>query len=475
MNKDMKWMGETMATKLNEKQRMFVFINLMITGIATSMLATAMTTALPPVVDYFGISMMTGQWMTSGYSLAMGIVMPLTAFLIKKIPTKKLYISAILCFIIGELVCILSPGFGLMMVGRVLQAIGNGILTSMGQVIILSIYPAEKKGAMMGWYGLAATAAPIIAPTIAGVLVDTVGWKYIFIYTMGIMIVSLVMSLVNFSDVLELQKIDFDVVSFVLSIFAFGGITLGIGNIGTYGLFRFQSLIPLLTGLFSATFFVMRQLKMEKAFLDIRILKSKNYSLAVISSMLLYLIMMGGSVLMPLYVQSVLGYSAVTSALVTLPGSVATAFINPFAGRIFDKFGIKKLYVTGSLCLLLSNVGMFFVTVSSPLIVAAIFNVIRNVSIGCLMMPLLTWGTNQVEKEKVADASSLLTSLRTVAGSIGSAVFVAIMSVVTVSSGSRYGETAAMHGVNIAFLSMAAGTLFMVGIALFGVKRKERD
>lgn len=461
-----------MLVKINEKQRRMIFINLMITGIATSMLATAMTTALPPVVEYFGISMTTGQWMTSGYSLVMGIVMPLTAFLIKKISTRKLYISSIICFIIGELICIFAPNFSIMMVGRVLQAIGNGILTSMGQVIILSIYPEEKKGAMMGWYGLAATAAPIIAPTIAGVLVDTVGWKYIFIYTMVVMLLSLILSVVHFSDVLELQDIDFDMQSFVLSIFAFGGITLGIGNIGSYGITSLMSALPLIIGLCGTIFFVFRQLKLEEAFLDIRILKKREYSLAVISSMLLYLVMMGGSVLMPLYVQSVLGYSAVTSALVTLPGSVATALINPLAGRIYDRIGIKKLYVVGSICLLVSNIGMYFVTISTPLIIAAIFNVIRNVSIGCLMMPLLTWGTSQVAKEKVADASSLLTSLRTVAGSIGSAVFVAIMSAAAVSAERMYGAAAPMHGVNVAFASMSIGTLFMVGIALFGIKKK---
>lgn len=289
---------------------------------------------------------------------------------------------------------------------------------------------------------------------------------------MIVMLISLVMSVVNFSDVLELQDIDFDFISFVLSIFAFGGITLGIGNIGSYGMASLMSGLPLAVGICGAVFFVIRQLKLEKAFLDIRILKKKEYSLAVISSMLLYLVMMGGSVLMPLYVQTVLGYSAVTSALVTLPGSVATAIINPFAGRIYDKIGIKKLYVVGSICLLISNVGMYFVTLSTPLIVAVIFNFIRNVSIGCLMMPLLTWGTSQVVKEKVADASSLLTSLRTVAGSIGSAVFVAIMSAVTISSERSYGEAAAMRGVNIAFVSMSVSTLIMVGIALFGVKNR---
>lgn len=443
----------------------------MITGVVTSMLATAMTTALPPVVEYFGISTTTGQWMTSGYSLAMGIVMPLTAFLVKKVPTKKLYISGIMFFIVGEFACILAPGFGIMMVGRILQAMGNGILTAMGQVIIFSMYPAEKKGTMMGWYGLASTAAPIIAPTIAGVLVDTVGWKYIFIYTVVIMLISLVMSITCFEDVLDLQDITFDVISFVMSIFAFGGLTLGIGNIGTYGIVSVWAGIPLIIGIVTAVIFVFRQLKLDKAFLDVRILKKKEYSLAVISSMLLYLVMMGGSVLMPLYVQTVLGYSAVTSALVTLPGSVATALINPLAGRIYDKMGIKKLFVTGSICLLISNIGMYFVTLSTPLIISAVFNVIRNVSIGCLMMPLLTWGTSQVSNDKVADASTLLTALRTVAGSIGSAVFVAIMSAVAVSSKAAYGDAASMRGVNIAFVSMSIGTLIMVGIAVFGVKK----
>ncbi|MDO4168190.1 MAG: DHA2 family efflux MFS transporter permease subunit [Eubacteriales bacterium] len=461
-----------MSVKRSEKQKLLIFVNLMITGIATSMLATAMTTALPPVVEYFGISTVTGQWMTSGYSLAMGIVMPLTAFLVKKIPTKTLYISGIICFIVGELACIFAPGFGIMMAGRVLQAIGNGILTSMGQVIILTIYPANKTGTMMGWYGLAATAAPIIAPTIAGILVDTVGWKYIFIYTMVIMILSLIMSIINFSDILTLQEITFDVISFVLSIFAFGGITLGIGNIGGYGLMSLLSGFPLIIGILGTVLFVFRQLKLDKAFLDIRILKKKEYSLAVIASMLLYLVMMGSSVLMPLYVQSVLGYSAVTSALVTLPGSIATALINPLAGQIYDKIGIKKLFVIGSICLLISNVGMYFITLATPLIAAAILNIIRNISIGCLMMPLLTWGTSQVSVGKVADASTLLTSLRTVAGSIGSAVFVAIMSAVAVSSQSAYGNAAPMRGVNIAFISMSIITLIMLGIALFGVKER---
>lgn len=457
--------------RISDRKKLLIFINIMLSGIATSMLSTAMSTALPAVIEYYGVSLTTGQWVTSGYSLAMAIVMPLTAFFVKRIPTKKLYISGILFFIVGELLSIIAPVFGIMMAGRILQAIGNGILVSMGQVIILTMYSPEKKGTMMGWYGMATTGAPIIAPTIGGILIETIGWKYIFIFTMIVMIVSLVASIVNFENILDTQKIKFDVYSFILSMFAFGGITLGVSNLTEVGLFSLSAGLPLVIGIITGIFFVFRQCHLEKPFLDVKIMRNKNYTLAVISSMLLYLVMMGGSVLMPLYVQSVLGKSAIISALVTLPGSIATALVNPFAGRIYDKMGIKKLAVTGSIFLLISNVGMYFVTLSMPLFISAVLNVIRNVSIGCLMMPLLTWGTSQVDTSKTSDASSLLTSLRTVSGSIGAAIFVGIMSMVTASS-VTLGENASMHGLNIAFLSMSAGTLILVLIAVIGIHEK---
>lgn len=456
---------------LTDRKNLLIFINILISGIATSMLSTAMSTALPAVIKYYGISLTLGQWITSGYSLSMAIVMPLTAFLVKKVPTKKLYISGILFFIIGELFSIIAPVFSIMMLGRIFQAIGNGILVSMGQVIILTIYDSEKKGTMMGWYGMATAGAPIIAPTIGGVLVETIGWKYIFIFTMLIMIIALVASIMNFENILTLQEIKFDIYSFILSIFAFGGITLGVGNLSDNGLLSFSAGLPLIIGIITGILFVFRQLHLDKAFLDVRIMKNRNYILAVISSMLLYLVMMGSSVLMPLYVQSVLGKSAITSALVTLPGSVATAVVNPFAGRIYDKVGIKKLVVFGSVLLLISNIGMYFITAFMPLFIAAVLNVLRNTSIGCLMMPLLTWGTSQVDVNKTSDASSLLTSLRTVSGSIGSAIFVGIMSLVTTTSSVAYGENASMHGLNIAFLSMSVATFILVLISIFGVRK----
>lgn len=458
--------------ELSSKKRTMIFICLVVSGIASSMLSTAMTTALPNVVEYFGISTSVGQWITSGYSLAMGMIMPLTAFLITRFPTKKLYLVGIGGFILGLLVSIFAGNFGIMMAGRILQACGNGVLMTAAQVIILTVYPVDKKGTMMGTYGLATTAAPVVAPTIAGLMIDAFGWKSIFYVALVILAVSFVISCFVFEDVLELQDKKFDVVSFVESIVGFGGITLGIGNISSFGLISVEGGLPLIIGAVVCALFILRQCGLEKPFLDVKILANRNYAISVIASMVLYLVMMGSSVMMPLYVQSVMGYSAVVSGLVTLPGSLATAVVSPFAGNLYDRIGIKKIFVAGSAALIISNVGMYFLTMNTPLWTAAALNVIRNISIGSLMMPLLTWGTSNVHPQKVADASSLLTSLRTIAGSIGSAVFVGIMTAVSAASAAVYGDNALMHGMNVSFLWMAAGAVILFLISIFAVREK---
>lgn len=464
--------NEHKKREIKDGQRAMIFLCLVVSGISSSVLSTAMTTALPGVVEYFGISTSVGQWITSGYSLAMGMIMPLTAFLITRFPTKRLYLTGIGAFIAGLLVSIFAGNFALMMVGRVLQACGNGVLMTAAQVVIMTIYPIKKRGTMMGTYGLSTTAAPVVAPTIAGLMIDAFGWKSIFYVSLVIMILSFIISCIVFEDVLELQDKKFDVVSFVESIVAFGGVTLGIGNLSTFGILSIEAGVPLLLGAVVCVFFVTRQCRLEKPFLDVKILVNRNYAVSVISSMVLYLVMMGSSVMMPLYVQSVMGYSAVVSGLVTLPGSLATALVSPFAGKLYDEIGIKKIFVAGAAALVISNIGMFFLSMETPLWTAAALNVIRNISIGSLMMPLLTWGTSNVHPTKMADASSLLTSLRTIAGSIGSAVFVGIMTMVAASSAETYGDNAMMHGMNMSFFWMAVGAAVLLLIAVFAVREK---
>ena len=458
--------------QMTKKKRTLIFFNIVLSCIATSMLATALTTALPSMVQDFEISIATGQWLTSGYSLAMGIMMPLTAFLINRFPTRRLYLITITGFLVGLILAVIAPNFPILMCGRVLQACGNGILTSMAQVIILTIFPPEQRGTAMGWYGLSVGAVPVISPLVAGLLIDACGWRMIFYVAIAVMTVSLIFAFFTFDNVLDTVKKKFDILSFILSAFAFGGITLGVGNLGTYPLFSVHVLAMLVIGLAAAVLFVYRQLHLAEPFLELRILKHKEYALSVIGSMLLYLVMMGSSVIMPLYVQSIMGYSATISGLVILPGSLIMTLISPFTGKIYDKLGMKLLFVAGGLCMLLSNLAMSLINMDTPLWLPSFYNVVRCVSIGCLMMPIITWGTSGIDTSKTAHATALLTSLRTISGAIGSAVFVGIMTAVASRSAAAYGANAGIHGLNVTFLAMSCVSIILLAIAVFGVRRQ---
>lgn len=460
---------------MSDKRRLLITVSLIITCIASSFLQTALTTALPPIISDLNISVASGQWLTSGYSLAMGIMMPLTAFLITRCPAKKLYLGAIGMFLIGLAVCIAANSFPVMMVGRILQACSNGITVSMAQVVILSIYPADRRGTAMGWYGLSVGAAPVIAPTIAGVLVDSVGWRMIFIIAFVILALSFVMALCVFGDVLETHKNRFDVMSFVLSAMTFGGVTLGVGNISSYGMGSVHTWCPLAIGIIAGVIFARRQLAQDEPFLNLRILKEKDYTFSVIGSMLLYLVMMGSSIIMPLYIQSILGMSAKISGLVTLPGSLAMAIVSPFAGRMYDRFGMRKLAIAGTILMLASTCGMCFIGVDTSVLVAAALNVVRCVAIGCLMMPFVTFGVSSIDTKNTAHGTALLTSLRTISGAIGSAVFVGILGSVSESASVVDVKGAGMHGLHVTFACMTVVTVIMLVLMVAGVRDKNRE
>lgn len=456
---------------MDTRKRTFIMVNLIVTCIASSFLQTALTTALPPIINDLHISVSNGQWLTSGYSLAMGIMMPLTAFLITRCPTKKLYVSAIGVFLMGLIVCIFATNFPIMMLGRILQACSNGITTSMAQVVLLTIYPQEKRGTIMGWYGLSVGAAPVIAPTIAGILVDTLGWRTIFVMAFVVLLLSFVLALMKFDNVLETHIKNFDVYSFVLSALAFGGITLGIGNLSVHGVTAVMTMYPLLIGVIAGMLFIHRQLGIEEPFLNLRTLKVQAYRLSVIGSMMLYFVMMGSSVIMPLYVQSILGKSATISGLVTLPGSLAMAVISPLAGKMYDKFGMRKLAVTGTVMMMISTLGMSFILADTSILIAAFLNVIRSVAIGCLMMPFVTFGISSMGPENTAHGTALLTSLRTIAGAIGTAVFVGILNVCETSTIAVSYKNPGIFGLHITFECMTVVTVVMLFIILFGTKK----
>ncbi|ORY48748.1 MFS general substrate transporter [Neocallimastix californiae] len=298
------------SAELTDRKRLLIFINVSISTFAGTMLGTALTTALPPIMKDYNISVNTAQWLTSGFNLVMSIIIPLTSFLITRFKTKRLFLTAIILFLSGNIIAISSFNFFTLLVGRIVQAGGSALISSMAQVITLSIFPPEKRGYYMGWYGLALNAAPIISPTIAGILVDAIHWKMIFILAACI---------------------------------AFGSITLAVGNFGTHKFISYHVGMVLLIGFIAGVIFTYRQLHIKIPFLDLRVFKHKDFTIAVWSTIIIQLILMGSAIIFPVYFQQVKGRSATISGLAVLPGTMALSIVSPFAGKIYDKIGIRFL------------------------------------------------------------------------------------------------------------------------------------
>ena len=458
--------------QINTRKSLLIFLSLLVSSVVSSFLSTALNTALPAMIETLEVDENTGQWITSGFSLAMGIVMPLTAFLITRFRTKGLYLAGLFLFVGGSVICALSNSFIPMMTGRVLQAASNGILVAMTQVVILSIFPKEKQGGYMGWYGLAVSAAPMVAPTLGGLLVDSLGWRSIFWIVAGVMALSLVLAFFVFDNVLEVKETSFDVLSFIISVFAFGGITLGAGRLSSKGISDPLTAVSLGVGIVASVLFVLKQLKSKEPFLNIRILKNKNYAVSVAGSVILYLVMMGGTVLTPLYLQRVAGVKAAVSGLLTLPGSLVSIICSPLAGKLYDKIGMKKLFVIGGGLFVLGNIGMIF---PEPLPVLVVFYAVRSAGISFLMMPFVTWGIAGIkEKGATAHGTALLTSLRTIAGAIGVAVFVGIMSTSTANAAAAANPNPGLYGFRIAAIAMSAVAVVMAAAGMVLIKDEKK-
>ena len=457
---------------VSERKRSIVFLNLIITAFSAMLLSTAMVVALPRIAEDMHVSLTVGQWVTSGFTLVSALIMPLSAYMITKIPTKRLYLGSILAVLVGLGISTIAQNLSAMMVGRVLQAAFGGILSAMAQVILMRIYPREKIGSVMGWYGLAMGFAPIIAPAIAGILMDLFTWRSIFVAAACVMLLSFMVALVVFDDFLPTKTQKFDSISFVLSALFFGGITLGVGNASNIGLINPFTYVPLLVGIVTSVFFVKRQLQLAEPLLELRLLKNRTFMLAVISSSLHTFIFMGTGILMPTFAQVVHGYTATQTGLFMLIPTSFFALVSPIAGKIYDKLGIRNLYIFSGAGMLLSSLLMTIITESTSLLLVCVPYIMRNISLGVLMMPLTTWGLSALEQSQTAQGTAVLNSFKNTAAAIGSAVVIGVMNTVTKLTASS--PHADMYGFNGAFAFVSVFSLAMLIIAIFFVKPRKQ-
>ncbi|WP_417629609.1 MDR family MFS transporter [Enterococcus faecalis] len=404
---------------------------LLIGTFCTILNQTLLTTALPTLMKEFDISASSVQWLTTGFLLVNGIMIPISAWLINKFSSKKLYITAMSTFLIGTIICFVAQDFGMLLTGRLVQAAGVGVSMPLLQTIMLSIFPPEKRGVAMGTTGIVIGLAPALGPTLSGWIIDSYTWRDLFGMVIPIVVLVLILASFLMKNVIQLSNPSIDVLSVILSTLGFGSLLYGFSSVGDKGWGSPQVYGFLIVGAIVLCLFTYRQLHLEQPFLELRVFKSKVFTVAAILSGVTNMAMIGAEMVLPLYIQNIRGESAFHSGLMLLPGALVMGLMMPVTGRIFDKIGARRLAITGMFILTVATLPFAFLTKATPIIYIIVLYAIRMFGISMVMMPVTTSGMNALPMNLLSHGTAVNNTFRQVASSIGTAVLISVLTNVT--------------------------------------------
>lgn len=413
-----------------EKEKRQMIGVLLVGTFITVLNAMLLTSALPAIMSDMQISATTVQWLTSGYSLTEAVVIPLAAFLMGRFDTRKLFLGGMSIFAVGSIISAVSPVFGLLLLGRVLQACATGFVMPMVFSVILLIIPREKRGGAMGAIGLIIGFAPTIGPSLSGVLVDTVGWRAIF----GIVAVCAVLVVLYAAKAVkpygDFKRSRFDVPSFLLSTIGLICLLYGLSSLSS-STNLVVNIVLIIVGVALLATYATRQLHLEQPMLRVDILKVRNYRTAVICVAVFQATVMGVGTVMPLYIQGALGESATISGLTLLPGAAISAFAGLVSGRIFDKRGVRIPVIIGTIIIVIGAIGFTMLGIDAPIAAVAVVYGLLVIGMQFTMTPLNTWGVNSLPNEAIQHAQSTSNTINQVAASFGIALLVTVSSAVS--------------------------------------------
>ncbi len=443
------------------EKRIPLFIVLLSGAFITILNQTLLGTALPPIMKDLQVSESTVQWLQSIFMLVNGIMIPVTAFLIERFTSRQLFLTAMSIFAAGTLLCAVGIDFSMLLIGRVLQAAGAGIMMPLMQTILFLTFPKEKRGTAMGLFGLVIAFAPAIGPTLSGILVEHLSWRSVFYVVFPIAIIIIIASIFLLKNVTETTHPKLDIASVILSTLGFGGLLYSFSSVGEAGWTSVQFIAPLVVGIVSLVIFIRRQLNLKEPMLEFRVFNYSIYTLGTVLSMFVFGVLIATNIILPLYMQNMLQYSALKSGLVLLPGAIIMGMMNPITGYLFDKFGGKWLARIGLFVLVVSTLPFTMLTEHTTFTYLATSNALRMVSIAMVMMPMTTLAINQLPNDLIAHGTAMNNTFRQMAGAIGTAVFITIMSVSAIP---QDGITGIIHGVNVTFI--IATVISAIGLLL---------
>ncbi len=438
---------------------------------------TIMSVAIPVLMEDLRIEASAAQWLTTAFMLTMAVVIPITGFLLQRFHTRTIFLAAMIFFSSGTLLSALAPGFEVLVVGRVIQATGTAIMMPLLMTTVMTLVPPASRGKTMGNISIVMSVAPAIGPTISGLILSVLDWRWMFWLVLPIAIAALILGAARIQNVTVPRKVPVDVLSVVLSAFAFGGLIYGLSSLAeaARGAVAVPVWIPLTVGSVSLVLFIIRQLglqKVERALLDLRVFVSKTFTVATTMLVISMLALFGTIIVLPIYVQNVLGLDPLVTGLLLLPGGLLMGLLGPIVGRIYDRRGPTVLVVPGSIIVSAVFWGMTMLGEGTPFVFVLAAHLGLSVGLALLFTPVFTSALGSLKPQLYSHGSATIGTVQQLAGAAGTALFITMMTTqsVALSTGGASEVAATAGGIQAAFTSGAIISLVAV-VASFFVRK----
>ncbi|WP_226628822.1 MDR family MFS transporter [Alloyangia pacifica] len=451
-----------------------VILLLLVSAFTVILNETIMGVALPRLMKDLNVTANAAQWLTTAFLLTMAVVIPITGFLLQRLHTRTVFTMAMGLFSLGTLICALSPGLGMLIFGRVVQACGTAIMMPLLMTTVMSLVPPESRGKTMGNISIVISVAPAIGPTISGIILNLLDWRWMFWLVLPIGLGALALGYARLQNVTEPRKAPLDLVSVPLSALAFGGLVYGLSTLGEgHGSGGTVPVwLPLGVGFVALALFVARQIRLApqgRALLDLRTFRVKVFSVAVVMMGFCMMSLFGMIILLPIYMQNVLGMEPLEAGLLLLPGGLAMGLMAPWVGRTFDRVGARRLVIPGAVLVCLGLGSMALLGTGSAIWMVLACHMLLSIGLALLFTPLFTSSLGSLPKELYSYGSAVIGTVQQVAGAAGIALFVSIMSIrigaETAAGAALVDATAA--GVRAGFFTGGLISLLMIGASFF--------
>ena len=415
-----------MNVKLNSRMQLLVLFIL-----AASLVTIAqsiITTGVVYLMNDFSVSSTQAQWSYSAFLLVVGVMIPLSAYISRRFSARTIFFFSLIIFLLGSLICYFSTSLLILIIGRVLQGIGNGIIMPYVQILLLRTIPEEKWQTYMGLYGLVIAIAPVLGSFIGGFVITLYGWRELFSFFTYVTIIILVFGIFFVKDNAPTEDCPLDYLSVILSVIGCAGVMLGFTNVADYGFTHYLVILPVIIGIITLILFVKRQSKLENPLINLSILKNRYFMVGTTFICILFACLNGCSALIPIFIQGVAYNSAIISASVMLPGGLLIIVFNIVGPLLTNRIGIKKVLIMGCIVSIIGFASMMFYTQDSSFEFMAITQSIRLIGTGLALMPATTWTLTMVS-DKVEDGTAVNNTLRQIFAAIGSSIVVVVVAV----------------------------------------------